>query len=76
MIDEAALREGLKKLLAATEADIRARVEDEPALKHAFTVTLPGGQSIRVITAPFFLGNKDGSIPGTRQDGLSGQPRS
>jgi hypothetical protein len=28
------------------------------ALKHAFTVTLPGGQSIRVITAPFFLGTK------------------
>ena len=30
----------------------------EPALKHAFTVTLPSGQSIRVITAPFFLGTK------------------
>ena len=30
----------------------------ESALKHAFTVTLPGGQSIRVITAPFFLGTK------------------
>jgi hypothetical protein len=30
----------------------------EPALRHAFTVTLPGGQSIRVITAPFFLGTK------------------
>jgi len=27
----------------------------EPALRHAFTVTLPGGQAIRVITAPFFL---------------------
>jgi hypothetical protein len=35
MIDEATLREGLKKLLAATEADIRARVEEEPALKQA-----------------------------------------
>lgn len=35
MIDEAALREGLKKLLATTEADIRARVEEEPALKQA-----------------------------------------
>jgi hypothetical protein len=33
MIDEAALREGLKKLLATTEADIRVRVEEEPALK-------------------------------------------
>ena len=30
----------------------------EPALKHAFTATLPSGQSIRVITAPFFLGTK------------------
>jgi predicted nucleotidyltransferase len=30
----------------------------EPALKHAFTVTLPSGQTIRVITAPFFLGTK------------------
>jgi hypothetical protein len=30
----------------------------EPALTHAFTVTLPGRQSIRVITAPFFLGTK------------------
>uniref|UniRef100_A0A7V4XUA1 Uncharacterized protein n=1 Tax=Acidobacterium capsulatum TaxID=33075 RepID=A0A7V4XUA1_9BACT len=28
------------------------------ALGHAATVTLPGGQSIRVITAPFFLGTK------------------
>jgi hypothetical protein len=35
MIDEAAIREGLKKLLATTEADIRARVEEEPALKQA-----------------------------------------
>ena len=35
MIDEAALREGLKKLLATTEADIRLRVEEEPALKQA-----------------------------------------
>jgi hypothetical protein len=35
MIDEAALREGLKKLLAATESDIRARVEEEPELKQA-----------------------------------------
>ena len=35
MIDEAALREGLKKLLATTEADIRARVEEETALKQA-----------------------------------------
>lgn len=30
----------------------------EPALRHASTVTLPGGQSIRVITAPFFLATK------------------
>jgi hypothetical protein len=30
----------------------------EPALRHASTVMLPGGQSIRVITAPFFLGTK------------------
>jgi len=30
----------------------------EPALRHAFAVSLPGGQSIRVITAPFFLGTK------------------
>jgi len=30
----------------------------ESALRHAFRVTLPGGQSIRVITAPFFLGTK------------------
>ncbi|HEY4382654.1 MAG TPA: hypothetical protein VGN01_20085 [Acidobacteriaceae bacterium] len=30
----------------------------EPALRNASTVTLPGGQSIRVITAPFFLGTK------------------
>ncbi|HEY1255615.1 MAG TPA: hypothetical protein VGF01_12610 [Terracidiphilus sp.] len=30
----------------------------EPALKYAFTVTLSSGQSIRVITAPFFLGTK------------------
>jgi len=30
----------------------------ESALRHAFTVTLPRGQSIRVITAPFFLGTK------------------
>lgn len=30
----------------------------EPALRHAFTVTLPGGQAIRVITAPFFLATK------------------
>jgi hypothetical protein len=30
----------------------------EPALKHAFTVTLSGGHPIRVITAPFFLGTK------------------
>jgi hypothetical protein len=30
----------------------------EPALRQAFTVTLPRGQSIRVITAPFFLGTK------------------
>ena len=35
MIDEAALREGLKKLLATTEADIRAGIEEEPSLKHA-----------------------------------------
>jgi hypothetical protein len=30
----------------------------ESALRHAFPVTLPSGQSIRVITAPFFLGTK------------------
>jgi hypothetical protein len=30
----------------------------EPALRHASTATLPGGQSIRVITAPLFLGTK------------------
>ena len=30
----------------------------EPALRHAATVALPAGQSIRVITAPFFLGTK------------------
>jgi len=30
----------------------------EPALKHASIVTLPGGHSIRVVTAPFFLGTK------------------
>jgi hypothetical protein len=30
----------------------------ELALRHAFTVTLPSGRSIRVITAPFFLGTK------------------
>jgi hypothetical protein len=30
----------------------------ESALRHAFIVTLPSGQSIRVITAPFFLGTK------------------
>ena len=30
----------------------------ESALRHAFTVTLPNGQPIRVITAPFFLGTK------------------
>jgi hypothetical protein len=30
----------------------------EPALRHAFTITLPEGQSIGVITAPFFLGTK------------------
>lgn len=29
-----------------------------PALQHASALTLPGGQSIRVITAPFFLGTK------------------
>jgi hypothetical protein len=29
-----------------------------PALAHALTFTLPSGQSIRVITAPFFLGTK------------------
>ncbi len=29
-----------------------------PALRHASTVSLPGGQAIRVITAPFFLGTK------------------
>jgi len=30
----------------------------EPAIRHAFTVTMPNGQSIRVITTPFFLGTK------------------
>lgn len=30
----------------------------EPALRHASTYTLPSGSSIRVITAPFFLGTK------------------
>jgi hypothetical protein len=30
----------------------------ESALRDAFLVTLPSGQSIRVITAPFFLGTK------------------
>jgi hypothetical protein len=30
----------------------------EPALRHASTVTLSQGQTIRVITAPFFLGTK------------------
>ena len=30
----------------------------EPALRHASAVSLPGGQTIRVTTAPFFLGTK------------------
>jgi predicted nucleotidyltransferase len=30
----------------------------ESALQHASTVTLPGGQTIRVITAPYFLATK------------------
>ena len=30
----------------------------EPALRHAFTATLPGGQTIRVTAAPFFLATK------------------
>jgi len=30
----------------------------EPALRHASTVSLPGGEMIRVISAPFFLGTK------------------
>ncbi len=30
----------------------------EPALRYAAAVTLSGGQSIRIITAPFFLGTK------------------
>lgn len=30
----------------------------EPALRHASTVSLPSGQTIRVITAPYFLGTK------------------
>jgi hypothetical protein len=30
----------------------------EPALRYASAFTLPGGQSIRLITAPFFLGTK------------------
>jgi hypothetical protein len=39
----------------------------ESALKHAFAVTLPGGQSIRVITAPFFLGTKMEAFRGRGQ---------
>jgi hypothetical protein len=30
----------------------------EPALRHPSTVSLPGGEMIRVISAPFFLGTK------------------
>jgi hypothetical protein len=30
----------------------------KPALRHAFVIILPRGKSIRVITAPFFLGTK------------------
>jgi predicted nucleotidyltransferase len=30
----------------------------DPALRHASAVSLPGGQTIRVITAPYFLGTK------------------
>jgi predicted nucleotidyltransferase len=30
----------------------------ESALQHAYTITLPGGQTIRVITAPYFLATK------------------
>lgn len=30
----------------------------ESALRHASTITLPNGRSIRVVTAPFFLGMK------------------
>jgi hypothetical protein len=45
MIDEAALREGLKKLLAATEADIRARVEEEPALKARHKAAAEAGRT-------------------------------
>ena len=48
----------------------------ESALRHAFTVTLPSGQSIRVNYRAVFPGNEDGSISGTRQDGFSGQSRS
>lgn len=35
MIDEDVLREGLKKLLVTTEADIRVRIEEESVLKQA-----------------------------------------
>ena len=39
----------------------------ESALRHASTVTLPNGQSIRVITAPFFLGTKIEAFRGRGQ---------
>ena len=48
----------------------------EPALRHASTVSLPTGQSIRVITAPFFLATKMEAFRGRGPDGLSSQPRS
>lgn len=48
----------------------------ESALRHAFIVILPSGQSIRVHYCAVFPGNEDRSIPGTRQDGFSGQSRS
>ena len=35
-----------------------ANIWYEPALRHASVVLLPGGEAIRVITAPFFLGTK------------------
>ena len=35
-----------------------------PALHHASAVSLPGGQTIRIITAPFFLGTKMEAIGG------------
>ena len=36
----------------------------EPALRRSSTMNLPGGQAIRVITAPFFLGTKKEAFKG------------